>query len=410
MFVASAFVLTSTAAAATITIAWDPNPESAVAGYVVYVGTTAGNYTASYTVGKVTTFTLPNVVPGTTYHMAVRAYSNSTDLSPMSTELVVTLSATALTAPAPLAPAGPIASTTPTYNWTAVAGASSYSLWVDDAKQVGKIDQTYTASQLGCGTGNGTCSITPPVTLSAGGGTWWVKAMSTTGSGPWSADRSFTVGSTLPGAPTTLSPSGTITSSTPTYSWSAVPTATAYSMWVDDSSAMGRIQQVYSASQLGCGTGTGTCSVTPSVALAAGAGNWWVKATSAAGDGPWSADRPFTVTLAVKAAVPVAPTLLAPLGTMSSNTPTFTWSAVPTATSYSLWVDDAAMVGRIQQIFSAVQLGCGAGTGKCSVSPNVVLAAGAGSWWVKATNAAGDGPWSAAGSFAVPAPTKKKNR
>jgi hypothetical protein len=413
MFIAATLLLTSTAAAGTITIAWDPNPESTVAGYIVYVGASAGNYTSSYDVGKTTTFTLPNAVAGTTYHMAVRAYSSSTNLSPMSADLVATIAATAaLTAPAPLAPSGTIASTTPTYSWSAVAGAASYSLWVDDAKQVGKIEQVYAASQVGCTTGTGTCSITPPVALSAGAGTWWVKAMGATSSGPWSADRPFTIGSPLPApaAPTTLAPSGTITLSTPTYSWSAVQTATAYSLWVDDASAVGKIQQVYSANQLGCGTGAGTCSITPAVALVAGAGHWWVKATNAVGDGPWSADRPFTVTPMVKAAVPLGPTLLAPLGTTSSNTPTFTWSAVPTATSYTVWVDDKTQVGKIQQVYSATQLGCAAGTGKCSVTPNVVLAAGQGSWWVKATNTAGDGPWSEAGSFAVPTLAKRKNK
>jgi len=410
MFIAATLLLTSTAAAGTITIEWDPNPESTVAGYIVYVGPSTGNYTSSYDVGKTTTFTLPNAVAGTTYHMAVRAYSSSTNMSPMSADLVATISAAAPAAPTPLAPSGTIASTTPTYSWAAVAGATSYSLWVDDAKQVGKIDQAYAASQVGCTTGTGTCSITPPVTLSAGAGTWWVKAMSATSSGPWSADRPFTIGSALPAAPTTLAPSSTITLPTPTYSWAAVQTATAYSLWVDDASAVGKIQQVYSATQLGCGAGAGTCSITPAVALVAGAGHWWVKATNAAGDGPWSADRPFTVTLTVKVAVPLAPTLLAPLGTTLSNTPTFTWAAVPTATSYTVWVDDATQVGKIQQVYSATQLGCAAGTGKCSVNPSVILAAGQGSWWVKATNAAGDGPWTAAGSFTVPAPTKKKNK
>src|SRR5436190_18944668 len=67
---ATLLVLASTATAGTISLAWNPNPEPAVMGYVVYVGTAAGTYTASYDVGNATTFALTTAVPGTTYHIA----------------------------------------------------------------------------------------------------------------------------------------------------------------------------------------------------------------------------------------------------------------------------------------------------------------------------------------------------
>ena len=56
----------------------------------------------------------------------------------------------------------------------------------------------------------------------------------------------------------------------------------------------GRIQQVYSASELGCADGLGTCGVAPGVTLAEGGGTWWLRATNAVGDGPWSAGEAFT--------------------------------------------------------------------------------------------------------------------
>jgi hypothetical protein len=56
--------LTSSAAAGTISIAWDPSPEPAVVGYVVYVGDAAGVYTSSYDVGNVTAFDFTSAVPG----------------------------------------------------------------------------------------------------------------------------------------------------------------------------------------------------------------------------------------------------------------------------------------------------------------------------------------------------------
>jgi len=198
----------------------------------------------------------------------------------------------------------------------------------------------------------------------------------------------------LPTAPIAIAPSGT-TTATPTFSWSAVPNATGYSLWVDDASQEGKIQQVYDAAAAGCAAGTGTCSVTPAVALATGAGTWWVKATSAAGDGPWSADRTFTIAAPT---TPGAPTLIGPSG-KTSLTPTFSWAAVPAATSYALWVDDAKTEGKIQQIYTAAEAGCAAGTSICAVAPRVTLADGTGTFWVKATNALGDGSWSADGSF-----------
>ena len=330
----------------------------------------------------------------------VRAYADSTTVSPLSGEITASVAAAALGTPTPLAPTGTTVSATPTFSWSAVPGATSYSLWVDDATTQGKIQQVYDATAVGCAAGTGTCAVTSTVALATGKATWWVMAAGAGGAkGPWSADSVFTVSVvTPPASPTLLGPLGT-TTATPTFSWSAVANATAYSVWVDDASAQGKIQQVYSATQVGCAVGTGTCAVTPGVTLATGAGTWWVKATTAAGDGPWSADGAFTVTVATPT-VPGTPTLIGPAG-KTSKTPTFSWSAVPTATSYALWVDDASQDGKIQQVYSATGLGCAAGTGTCTVTPGVTLATGAGKWWVKATNAVGDGAWSADGAFTV---------
>ena len=75
----------------------------------------------------------------------------------------------------------------------------------------------------------------------------------------------------VPGAATLVSPSGTITTTTPTYTWNAVSNSTWYQLWVNDSTG-NKIKDWYTASETGCGSGTGTCSVTPSKALANGSG------------------------------------------------------------------------------------------------------------------------------------------
>ncbi len=47
----------------------------------------------------------------------------------------------------------------------------------------------------------------------------------------------------------------------PVYTWNAVPTATWYLLWVNDSVQSAKVQQWVTAAQVGCAEGTGTCSV-----------------------------------------------------------------------------------------------------------------------------------------------------
>ena len=100
-----------------------------------------------------------------------------------------------------------------------------------------------------------------------------------------------------PPAATLVSPSGTVSTATPTYTWNAVSGATRYYLKVVDSSGGTKVLQWYTATQAGCAAGTGTCSVTPATSLAAGAGQWVVQTSSAGGDGPWSSVLSFTVSL-----------------------------------------------------------------------------------------------------------------
>src|SRR5438034_10331568 len=110
----------------------------------------------------------------------------------------------------------------------------------------------------------------------------------------------------------------------------AVASATQYLLWVDDSSG-GRIRTIYTAAQAGCASGTGTCSLTPSVTLSAGAGQWWIVTSNAAGNGPWSARGAFTL---ADTPPPGAGTLLAPAGSLAPSTPPVTWTAAASAAQH----------------------------------------------------------------------------
>jgi fibronectin type 3 domain-containing protein len=57
------------------TLTWDP--ETSVAGYKVYSGTSSNAYGAPVDVGNVTTFQIVNLQSGKTYYFAVTAYNSS---------------------------------------------------------------------------------------------------------------------------------------------------------------------------------------------------------------------------------------------------------------------------------------------------------------------------------------------
>lgn len=73
---ASLIVVAPAAAAAdTLTLMWDANPEPYVAGYIVHVGTQPGAYSQHVDVGLSTSYDFASVVAGQRYCFAVSAYS-----------------------------------------------------------------------------------------------------------------------------------------------------------------------------------------------------------------------------------------------------------------------------------------------------------------------------------------------
>lgn len=98
-----------------------------------------------------------------------------------------------------------------------------------------------------------------------------------------------------PGPTSLIAPSGTIQTALPTYSWSAVPAAAWYRLYVNDSAASPRISQWYSAAAAGCADGAADCAVTPGTSLAVGGATWWVRTWNPNGNGPWSSPLSFAV-------------------------------------------------------------------------------------------------------------------
>ena len=75
--------------AQSITLAWDPNTEPSVAGYMVYGGTESGNYTQMIDAGSQTTIQVTAIDPAKNNYFAVRAYTVDGLWSGLSNEVVL---------------------------------------------------------------------------------------------------------------------------------------------------------------------------------------------------------------------------------------------------------------------------------------------------------------------------------
>jgi hypothetical protein len=92
-----------------------------------------------------------------------------------------------------IAPNGLISTNIPTYTWNGVSGSTWYYLWVNDATG-NRIAKWYSATEAGCLSATGTCSVIPAVALAEGEARWWVQTYNGTGYGPWSSSLPFTIG------------------------------------------------------------------------------------------------------------------------------------------------------------------------------------------------------------------------
>lgn len=71
-----------------VTIGWNANPESDVAGYRIYHSTVSGSFSPPYTdAGNVTTIQINDLPPGMTHYFVVTAYDTSNNESENSVEV-----------------------------------------------------------------------------------------------------------------------------------------------------------------------------------------------------------------------------------------------------------------------------------------------------------------------------------
>jgi small neutral amino acid transporter SnatA (MarC family) len=284
----------------------------------------------------------------------------------------------ALTGVTPVGPVGTITSATPTFSWTAADQADHYDIWVDNVTTgQGQVLR----NQHATGT-----SWTPSTPLVEGDAyRWWIRGVSSSGAtSPWSQATNFSV---VPLAtPVVSGPSGSASDATPTFAWSAVDQADHYDLWVADLTT-GQNQVLRNTDVVGT-------PWTPSTPLAQGNSyEWWVRAVSSTGaTSPWTTGQDFSV-------VPLAtPVPAGPTGSTTQTTPTFSWSAVPLADHYDLWVNNVT-TGQSQVLRNQNVSGT-------SWTPSTPLVQGDSYvWWVEAIASSDLGTtssWSAAQQFSIP--------
>ena len=129
-------LLVQPAEAATVTLAWNPNTEPDLGGYLLSYGTASGQYTTTIDVGNVTSYVFAEPNPSVRYYLALRAYDTEGLISPYSNEAVTTpnppLTITGLSAnrmsPQPVG-------TSIVFTATASGGTAPYQFkwWIDNA-------------------------------------------------------------------------------------------------------------------------------------------------------------------------------------------------------------------------------------------------------------------------------------
>lgn len=264
----------------------------------------------------------------------------------------------ALAAPSLIAPAGVIMNATPTFAWSAVTGAKFYDIMVNDVTtgQPQVLRNTHATGTL--------WTATSPLNLGQSY-QWFVRAMTSTSSGPWSSAGSFTVINPFAGAYTGTY-SGTTTDGDVFTDLPVTATIDGTGAITVTDPGLGRGQITLSGDTQITGTFgfgavtdasytfSGSLMVVSAPAVhVTGTGTWTALYEGGTGSGTWqvSADTGDLVGAPLEAPVtgtPNNPTIDA--------TPSFQWNAVTGASYYDVWVDDLT-TGELRVLRNAHNVG-----------------------------------------------------
>jgi hypothetical protein len=290
-----------------------------------------------------TKYTHFNALKDGLYTVWVRAANAVGELSPWSRPVQFNLVAPSPTAPTLLSPSSLTSSTNPRFTWTAVDGAATYDLWVNNLT-TGQ-NQYLRKSDL-----PGSQTFFDPTVFTQGIYVAWLRAANANGKyGPWSPALRFTVDILPPAAPVVKGPVGlndskVVATVFPTFTWTAVDRAVRYELWVNNMTT-GQYRIIHK-------TDLTTNSYTAVEKLTQGEYRVWARAFNSAGEaGEYSAMYTFTL----DEPTPVIPKIIAPVanpaGSVDDANPTFVWTSVPDAPFYQIQISEVnPTTGRLTQV------------------------------------------------------------
>jgi len=359
---------------ATPTFVWNTHPEATSYRLAVYsldestyliLDTVATSYCDSIQCF----YPSPIILSNGDYKFKVLAYIPS-GVTPYSDWMNFTIAGVTVAPLAPLSPTGTVSGVMkPNFTWSTYPGATSYYLAVySNAAAAYLILDTVATSY--CSAAH--CTYPSPIDLANGTYKWKVLANLSGGARtPFSSFMNFSItGLTLPVPPyppTPISPSSTVTTThRPTIQWSQVPNAVFYRLGVlhTPTNSYTILLNVYPACS------DGVCSYShPTIDLPNGNYQFKVLARNASGMTAYSSWMNFSV----NCNLPVAPVLVAPSGTTSTDKPTFQWKPVSGATKYRLAVYslDTSSYPILTYVYPSACTGS-----LCSYTPTTALASG----------------------------------
>jgi hypothetical protein len=372
------------AMAAQLSFSW--SAVQSAAGYELWVNDLSTGQSKAIYQSNVsgTSYTVAGTTALGTYEIWLRSYNAAGQAGTWSAGQVFTVRN--LLTPALNATGGEVPTQTPTFTWDAVAGATSYEVWVNDSNGQMVLDQP---NVIGT-------SFTPTKPLPLGTYTAWVRAYAITAaplitqgtrdaSAPeqsqWSTPWNFALVQLT--TPQLTAPASPTTTTSPTLTWTAASDGVAadqgaiqYALWVDN--------LTNSQSKFVYQTNLKTTSFTPTVPLRPGTYEAWVQASFGGKVSAWSSSYLFTVALP-------QPPLLGLAGLASA--PMISWNTVLGATQYEVWIGTALNLVQVQDVKLL-------GT---SLPTQGLLTKGNYSVWVRAINDAGlAGAWSEELDFTMP--------
>ncbi len=356
------------------------------ASYELEVDNLTTNTSRYYTASVTTTSNTPTTdfVEGT-YQARVRTIATNGTTSAWSNVLSFTVSIPTPAAPTLIRPKGLIGDSYPTFEWTSVAFATRYDLWVTNTatnqRVIYRTNYRPTTYEHFSALKDGTYRVN-------------VRAGNLLNRyGAWSQTVTIRIKAPTPVAPVLTAPLGVTTSTRPRFTWNAVEGAARYDLRVSNLST-GKVEFIRESNL----PRTQTFFDPPYMTQ----GNYVAYIRTFNGNdraSAWSARYEFTVDVLP----PNAPSMTGPRGandspTISTINPTFTWTKAPRAVRYELLVNN--LTTRTAGVIQVKDLKSTSYTSLMNL-PQANYRA-----WARGINGAGEvGDWSAPLEFTIDEPT-----